>query len=84
MGCTGGTRALYGPRETGLKVCAYTRFSTPEQSTTLQLQELEDYIRRQGWEIAASYSDTISGTKARRPGLDLLMATPAAGSSMWS
>jgi hypothetical protein len=38
------------------------------------MQELEDYVRRQGWEIVAAYSDVISGSKARRPGLDRLMA----------
>jgi DNA invertase Pin-like site-specific DNA recombinase len=57
-----------------MRVCAYTRVSTADQSTDLQVQELEDYARRQGWKIGATYSDTISGTKARRPGLDRLMA----------
>jgi len=55
------------------RVCTYARVSTPDQNPALQAQELEDYTRRQRWEIAATYSDTISGTKARRPGLDALM-----------
>ena len=57
-----------------IRVCTCTRVSTPDQSADLQVQELEDYARRQGWEVVATYSDTISGTKARRPGLDRLMA----------
>ena len=57
-----------------MKVCAYTRVSTPDQNPELQLQELRDYAARQGWEVVETYHDVISGTKARRPGLDRLMA----------
>jgi putative DNA-invertase from lambdoid prophage Rac len=48
--------------------------STPDQNPELQLQELRDYAARQGWEVVERYHDVISGTKARRPGLDRLMA----------
>jgi DNA invertase Pin-like site-specific DNA recombinase len=57
-----------------IRVAAYTRVSTPDQNPDLQLQELRDYADRQGWEVVESYHDVISGTKARRPGLDRLMA----------
>ena len=40
----------------------------------LQAQELEEYIRGQRWHLVASYTDAISGTKARRVGLDRLMS----------
>ncbi len=57
-----------------MKVALYTRVSTPDQNPELQLQELRDYAARQGWEVVEPYQDVISGTKARRPGLDRLMA----------
>jgi DNA invertase Pin-like site-specific DNA recombinase len=57
-----------------LKVAAYTRVSTPDQNPELQLQELRDYAERQRWDVVESYQDVISGAKARRPGLDCLMA----------
>ena len=57
-----------------MNVALYVRTSTPDQSPALQVRELEDYIRRQGWQIAQTYSDQISGAKAKRPGLDRLMA----------
>jgi DNA invertase Pin-like site-specific DNA recombinase len=56
-----------------MKAAAYTRVSTPDQNPELQLQELRDCAARQGWEVAETYHDVISG-KARRPGLDRLMA----------
>jgi len=57
-----------------MKVAAYTRVSTADQNPELQLQELRDYAARQGWDVTETYQDVISGTKARRPGLDRLMA----------
>jgi DNA invertase Pin-like site-specific DNA recombinase len=57
-----------------LKVAIYTRVSMPDQNPDLQLGELHDYADRQGWEVVGTYHDVISGTKARRPGLDRLMA----------
>lgn len=57
-----------------MKIAAYARVSTPDQDPALQLDELRDYAARQGWDLASTYIDVISGTKARRPGLDRLMA----------
>ena len=39
----------------------------------MQSHELREYAARMGWQIV-EYSDKISGTKAKRPGLDALMA----------
>jgi DNA invertase Pin-like site-specific DNA recombinase len=53
---------------------AYTRISTADQNSELQLREIQDYANRQGWEIVETYQDTMSGAKASRPGLNRLMA----------
>jgi DNA invertase Pin-like site-specific DNA recombinase len=55
-----------------MKVAIYTRVSTADQSTSMQLRELENFCRSRGWE-AESFTDQISGAKERRPGLDALM-----------
>lgn len=57
-----------------MRVALYSRVSTQDQNCELQLRELRDYALRQGWDIAGAYQDVVSGTKARRPGLDRLMA----------
>jgi DNA invertase Pin-like site-specific DNA recombinase len=55
-----------------MKAALYTRVSTADQSTAMQVRELEQYCRSRGWE-AESFTDQISGSKERRPGLDALM-----------
>ena len=57
-----------------MKVAIYVRVSTADQNQELQLRELQEYAERHGWGIAEVYEDTISGSKANRPGLDRLMA----------
>jgi len=56
-----------------MKTAIYTRVSTASQSTDSQLLELREYCRRRNWEDIAEYSDTISGSKFSRQGLDGLM-----------
>jgi len=56
------------------RVAIYTRVSTTDQSTKAQEKELRQYAANRGWVIAQHYSDTISGAKESRPGLDQLMA----------
>lgn len=56
------------------KVAIYVRVSTDEQSTEMQTSDLTRYCEQRGFEIYKEYSDQISGTKDRRPGLDDLMA----------
>jgi DNA invertase Pin-like site-specific DNA recombinase len=52
----------------------YCRVSTQEQSTAAQESELKEFAKNRGWDVARVYSDTISGTKDSRPGLNQLMA----------
>ncbi len=62
-----------------MTVAIYTRISTPDQNSELQLRELRDYVQRQGWEIAAAYQDLASGAKGKRPGLAALMEAAREG-----
>ncbi len=60
-----------------MKVALYARVSTAHngQSPEMQLNELREYAARRGWQVAAEFVDVgISGSKERRPQLDLLMA----------
>jgi putative DNA-invertase from lambdoid prophage Rac len=57
-----------------MKAAIYARVSTADQHNAIQIRELTEYVERRGWELAAVYQDTMSGAKANRPGLDLLMA----------
>jgi DNA invertase Pin-like site-specific DNA recombinase len=56
------------------KVALYTRVSTDEQKTDLQLMDLKDYIRKRGYTIYNTYEDIISGAAKERKALDQLMA----------
>ncbi|WP_109485392.1 recombinase family protein [Occallatibacter savannae] len=56
------------------RVALYLRVSNPTQFLENQSFQLREICSRRGLEIVAEYSDKgISGTKARRPGLDALM-----------
>ena len=59
-----------------MKKCAlYCRVSTPDQHLDNQLFQLRELAAKRGYEIVHEYTDKgISGAKARRPGLDALMA----------
>ncbi len=57
-----------------MEILSYLRVSTDLQTIEPQRMELAAYCQRQGWEIAQEYSDVISGTKAKREGLDALFA----------
>jgi DNA invertase Pin-like site-specific DNA recombinase len=63
---------VFGPTK---KVALYARVSTMlGQDPELQLRELRAFAYARGWEIAGEYVDRgISGSKDRRPQLDLLM-----------
>lgn len=56
-----------------MKVAIYIRISTNEQDLTKQEQELRQYAKNNGYEVHNVYSDTISGMKDSRPGLNELM-----------
>ena len=54
-------------------VALYLRVSTVDQHPETQLHDLRAMARQRGFQIVAEYTDRISGTKARRPGLDDLL-----------
>jgi DNA invertase Pin-like site-specific DNA recombinase len=58
-----------------MKKCAiYGRVSTPEQRIDNQLYDLRQLALQRGFEVVAEYTDVgVSGSKARRPGLDLML-----------
>jgi putative DNA-invertase from lambdoid prophage Rac len=56
-----------------MKIVLYLRVSTDRQTTDSQAIELREYCTRRKWGIAKEYSDTSSGAKFSRVGLDALM-----------
>jgi DNA invertase Pin-like site-specific DNA recombinase len=53
----------------------YVRVSTPDQHVESQLYDLRELAAQKGYEIVHEYEDRgVCGKKARRPGLDALMA----------
>ena len=53
----------------------YVRVSTADQHVESQLYDLRELAAQKGFEIVREYEDRgVCGNKARRPGLDLLMA----------
>ncbi len=54
------------------KVALYTRVSTDEQKTDLQLMDLQEYVRRREYDIFNTYEDIISGATKERKALDQL------------
>ena len=56
-----------------MRACLYLRVSTLDQHPETQLYDLRQMAAQRGFQIVAEYTDTISGTRARRPGLDQLM-----------
>jgi DNA invertase Pin-like site-specific DNA recombinase len=55
------------------KVALYTRVSTDEQKTDMQLMDLKEYVNRRGYDIFNLYEDIISGATKERKALDQLM-----------
>jgi len=47
------------------------------QDSEVQLRELREYVELRGWQITEIYTDSVSGTKNSRPGLDKLMGDAA-------
>jgi len=61
------------------RAALYVRVSTTDQHPETQLHDLEAMARQRGLEIVQRYSDQITGTRARRPGLDQLLADARRG-----
>ena len=55
------------------RAALYLRVSTVDQHPETQLHDLRQLAAQRGFEIVAEFTDRISGTRARRPGLDQLM-----------
>jgi DNA invertase Pin-like site-specific DNA recombinase len=67
--------------EERVKKCAlYARVSTPDQHVENQLLDLRKLAAQRGFEIVREYNDRgISGSKAKRPGLDTMLADARRG-----
>jgi DNA invertase Pin-like site-specific DNA recombinase len=58
-----------------LKAAIYVRVSTADQHVESQLYDLRELAAQRGLEVVQEYRDCgVSGKKARRPGLDALVA----------
>jgi DNA invertase Pin-like site-specific DNA recombinase len=57
-----------------MNAAIYARVSTTDQTNTVQISELKEYVQRRGWEVAGIFEDQMSGAKASRPGLNHLLA----------
>ncbi len=55
------------------RAALYMRVSTVDQHPETQLHDLHQLAAQRGFQIIEEYTDKISGTKAKRPGLDQLM-----------
>lgn len=55
------------------RAALYMRVSTLDQHPETQLHDLRQMASQRGYEIVHEYTDRISGTKAKRPGLDAMM-----------
>jgi len=64
-----------------MKKCAlYARISTNDQHLENQLLDLRKLAAQRGFEVVREYTDRgISGSKAKRPGLDAMMADARRG-----
>lgn len=56
------------------RAALYMRVSTIDQHPETQLHDLRGLAAQRGFEIVSEYTDRISGVKAKRPGLDQLLA----------
>ena len=56
------------------RAALYMRVSTVDQHPETQLHDLRQMAGQRGFEIVHEYTDRISGAKAKRPGLDAMMA----------
>ena len=61
------------------RAALYLRVSTLDQHPETQLHDLRGLAAQRGFEIVEEYTDRISGVKAKRPGLDQLMADARRG-----
>ena len=61
------------------RAALYMRVSSLDQHPETQVYDLRQMAAQRGYEVVQEYTDRISGVKARRPGLDALMADARRG-----
>jgi DNA invertase Pin-like site-specific DNA recombinase len=62
------------------RAAIYARVSTPDQHLEAQLYDLRKLAANRGFEVSREYCDRgVSGSKAKRPGLDAMMADARRG-----
>ena len=62
------------------KAAIYARVSTPDQHIETQLYDLQKLAAQRGFEVVQEYCDRgLSGSKARRPGIDSMMSDARRG-----
>lgn len=61
------------------RAAIYARVSTTDQDNAVQIGELRRYADSRGWEVSEVHQDTISGAKAKRPGLDAILQSAREG-----
>jgi DNA invertase Pin-like site-specific DNA recombinase len=65
---------LSGKSSPAKRAAIYTRVSCGDQHPETQLYDLRELAKQRRYEIVHEYTDTISGAKSKRPGLDQLLA----------
>jgi DNA invertase Pin-like site-specific DNA recombinase len=55
------------------RAATYARVSTGGQHLETQLLDLRELAKQRGYQVVQEYTDVISGSKAKRPGLDQLL-----------
>jgi DNA invertase Pin-like site-specific DNA recombinase len=66
-------RYVWYARSLMKRAALYMRVSTFEQHPETQLYDLRQMAEQRGYRIVEEYTDTISGAKVKRPGLDTMM-----------
>ncbi len=61
------------------RAALYMRVSTVDQHPETQLHDLRGLAAQRGFDVVSEYTDKISGAKAKRPGLDQLLADARRG-----
>jgi DNA invertase Pin-like site-specific DNA recombinase len=61
------------------RAALYSRVSTYDQNPQTQILDLRQMAAQRSYVIVKEYTDKISGTKAKRPGLDAMMADARRG-----
>jgi DNA invertase Pin-like site-specific DNA recombinase len=66
---------MHPSQQSRSKAAIYVRVSTSDQHVESQLYDLRELATKRGFEVVKEYQDCgISGRRARRPGLDALIA----------